>query len=125
MSNNEFADLLTNAYTKHPRVISLFSILYSVLEKRSSIDALACFKEGLLKKNTVLLDELQRLFPNASNKQLTLFFTIQLATAIGLYPMTHPSENQLCALKKINKKNEFQSFESLFKESILIHINTL
>ncbi|MBD1373537.1 TetR/AcrR family transcriptional regulator [Hazenella sp. IB182357] len=95
----EVMEVWTDALIKNERNLSLLSILFTVLEKNVTVEALTKFKEGLLTVQQKCYQLLQGLFPTASDDALQQFLVSAFALAQGLYPMTRLSEVQLEAIE--------------------------
>ena len=95
----EFASIWVKIQVKHERMLKLISILYTSLEKNSSLQSLINFKKRANEELMTLSELLCGLFPSLTLQKVAEFLNLQLAAAIGLYQMTNLSEVQRIVLE--------------------------
>ncbi|MDH4219370.1 MAG: TetR family transcriptional regulator [Candidatus Aminicenantes bacterium] len=110
-SVDEFASIWVKMQVKHVRLLNLISILYTHLEKNSSLQNLIDFKKRANEELMTLSELLCGLFPLLTLEKVAEFLNLQLAAAIGLYQMTNLSEVQRIVLEY----PEFEHFKLDFK----------
>ncbi|MEZ7892665.1 MAG: TetR family transcriptional regulator [Candidatus Wallbacteria bacterium] len=98
-SINEICEIWTNALIKHIRLLDLYALLSTFIEKNVSIKALSEFKKEMAKLQSMLLSLISQLFPNSSDDNVMNFFYFQLTLAFGLYPASKMGKCQIEALK--------------------------
>ncbi|SFT01779.1 TetR/AcrR family transcriptional regulator [Marininema halotolerans] len=95
----ETMEVWTDALVQNERHLSLLSILFTVLEKNVTVEALTKFKEDLLEIQLKCYQLLQGLFPSAPDDELQQFLLSSFALAQGLYPMTRLTKVQMKAIE--------------------------
>ncbi|MCS1352538.1 TetR/AcrR family transcriptional regulator [Mechercharimyces sp. CAU 1602] len=113
----EIMEVWTDALVRNQRLLSLLSILFTVLEKNVSIEALAKFKRGMLAVQQRCYLLLQGLFPAATEQELQQFLVSSFALAQGLYPMTCLTEYQIKALANCNMEYVPPNFRDSFLQA--------
>jgi AcrR family transcriptional regulator len=117
-SVEEFASIWATLQVKHKRLLNLVSILYTFLEKNTSVQSLVNFKRRAKDELNYLSELLCRLFPSLTPEKALEFINVELATAIGLYQMTNLSEVQTEVLKDPEFKNFKVDFNSTYQKAI-------
>jgi len=112
----EFVSTWARVTSKHARLLKLFSILFTVLEQNASIDQLVAFKNEFAVLSTRMYSLVKKLRPKLNQTTIDKFLMMQLSFAIGLYPLAHPSDNQIIATKKSNYVHSPPDFTSHFEE---------
>ncbi len=100
LSIEEFAGIWSKTIYEHKRLIGLFSILYSIIEKNVSVDKLANYKKELFEEFEKIYTLIGVILPNLPCSNIEIFLRMQLHYAMGLYPATQASEIQNEAIKK-------------------------
>lgn len=98
----EISEIWTDTLIKHSRLLKLYAILFTTIEKNVSVESLAEFKKELIKMQLQLIDFVSQLFPNASYDSINEFTYYQLILACGLYTMSNLSDLQLEAIRLSN-----------------------
>jgi AcrR family transcriptional regulator len=115
---NEIADIWVTTISMNNRLLKLYSILFTTIEKNVSLEALADFKKELFRLQVPMVELLSQLFPNTNEDEISCFIINQLAMAQGLYPMSEYCEIQLKALEKSGYKFEIPDFKASYKTII-------
>jgi AcrR family transcriptional regulator len=89
-----FASVWVMILSNHKRLLDLFSILHSFLEKNVSEQTLIEFKRRATDELKVLSELLCKIFPALNREKAGEFLELQLAAAIGLFNITNLSEMQ-------------------------------
>ncbi len=116
---------LTRAFAAVPQFMRLYSILYSVIERNVSVEALAQFKREILALQHPMVTCLREFFPRATDEALYQFLVVYLSLASGLYPMTVLTDNQREAILKSETGYTPPCFEDVFQAAILVHLREL
>lgn len=95
----EISEIWADRLIEHERLLELYGILFSTLEKNVSVEALAEFKKELVARYADLTDFTEQLFPNANEDSIRNFIFSQLTVACGIYSMGKLSNTQLEAIK--------------------------
>lgn len=112
-SPDNFAMIWTGLLLKHFRLIRLFSVLFSRIEKNLSQESLLDFKYFLLGASADVGRVILSIYPELQTEDVSEFFNLNIVSAIGLFQMTDHSETQ-----RIVMSNEaFARFRTDFGES--------
>jgi len=122
-SIKEFSKLWAEIYLRNERLLNLMSILYTFIEKNSSIESIVAYKKFLHGRIPNLLNFISTVFPQMTQQKASDFFYIQLHLSSGLYPMAVLSEmhkklqnHPEITFEKINFVEEYsKSLEYLLK----------
>lgn len=117
-SIDEIADIWASTISKNYRLLDLYSILFTSIEKNVSVNVLAEFKKDLLRQEEIAMELLKQLFPKAKDGDISNFIINQLALAVGLYPMCQLCEIQIKAIEAAEIKYEAPDFKNTYKSSI-------
>lgn len=114
----EITEIWVDTVIQNDRLLNLYSILFTSIEKNVSLASLTEFKKGMLKLQTPVTGLLKQLFPNAENKDLWDFVINQMAFALGLYPMSQVCELQIKAIELAGANYTPPDFKASFKAVI-------
>lgn len=114
----EFASIWLKTQRKHERMLKIVSLLHTALEKNSSKESLIAFKRAAKKEFERLTHLLCNLFPPLTLNNAFKFLNMQLAVCIGLYEMTHLSENQQSVLTMPEFEPFRIDYDTYFQQSI-------
>lgn len=117
-STHEISKIWAKSLSSQKRINELYSILFTILEKNSSIETLASFKETAHTYIKPLYELVGQLFPNITSTQIDNFMTLQYSLAIGLYPMCNLSKIQLEAIKIVNLSYISPNFEDTYQKAL-------
>lgn len=98
-SLKEITEIWTDRLLEHGRLLDLYALLFTAIEKNVSVEALAEFKRELISIYFQLIDFIGELFPNASKDSIKNFIYSGLILACGLYPMSKLTNLQKEAIK--------------------------
>lgn len=94
MTKEQYSNFLTNSLESHQKMLHLFAILFTILEKNSSVEKLTEFRIKLGKSLSTSVLGIDKFFPSAPEREKRLFGSSFFAFILGLYPMCHFSEKQ-------------------------------
>ncbi len=114
----EIADIWVASIANYPRFMELYSILFTILERNCSIEILAQFKRDLLAQHSPLLNLMTQLIPEAETEDINGFLLLQLTGAMGLFPMSFASEDQLQAIKLSETGYQIPDFKKFYRLTI-------
>ncbi|MEL7654388.1 MAG: TetR family transcriptional regulator [Bacillota bacterium] len=117
-SVDEIASIWANVITKNDRILNLYAILFTLIEKNVSLESLVEFKKGMLSLQIPVTELLKQLFPKADNQDISDFIINQLALAQGLYPMSQLSELQMKAIELSGRTYTPPNFETSYKANV-------
>lgn len=115
----DIANIWANTLSSHDKLIELYAILFTILEKNSSKDALVDFKIESLSYQQPLVELLMQLYPNASHLMIYDFLTVQLSLAMGLFPMSNLSKLQVQAIELSETGYTPPEFVSTYKNALV------
>ncbi|MVX64283.1 TetR family transcriptional regulator [Clostridium chromiireducens] len=114
----EISEIWTDRFIEHKKILDLYSILYTAIEKNVSLELLVETKKELNMINSQLADFIGQLFPSASNDSITNFIASMLSLAGGIYSMSNLSDLQLEAIKLSGLDYTTLDFKKEFMASI-------
>ncbi len=114
----QIAEIWAHAVSSYKRMNELHSILFTILERNSSKEAIIAFKKTLYDSAYVLHKLVGQLYPNASYEKIVNFLSIQYSLSVGYYPMCHLSMNQLEAMRTISKDYVIPDFEKGYRDAL-------
>jgi len=114
----EFVNIWVSILVSHKRLLELIAILFSFLEKNTSVDSLTNFKLSVKNDLEQLIIFLCRIFPKLTPDKAAEFIYLQFGSATGLYQMTDHSEVQLKAMEHPELKDMKIEFNPYFKNSV-------
>ncbi|OHD08578.1 MAG: hypothetical protein A2086_13045 [Spirochaetes bacterium GWD1_27_9] len=117
-STEEFANIWVDTQTKQVRLLSLFAILFTSIEKKSSLESLVSFKKKIQEEFGGLVKLLLELFPSVSLDDGTEFSFSLFALSIGIYPMLNLTENQKKAMELTGMNSDYQYYKNIYIKSI-------
>ena len=112
-AENAFGRLLTDSLLQYPRLLRLYSILFTLLEPNCRLERLVEFKITGLKTSEALCRLVAAFYKNATALQCSLCANLIMCYVLGLYPMTQLSDVQKQALKQIDIPYQAPDFESM------------
>lgn len=117
-SIEEISDIWVNTITKNYRLLALYSMLFTSIEKNASLDALVEFKKGFYVVTDKAMKLMVQLFPKTETSVLYSFLVNQLALALGMYPMSQLTELQLKAHKASGIEHNTPDFKKSYKSTL-------
>jgi AcrR family transcriptional regulator len=112
----EFAERWVNLLLEHARLIKLFTILYTVLERNASLEALIAFKQKTLEELNIVAEKLAKVLPFTSFEAIGEFLNTQTSLTLGSYPMIDLAPKQKEAMEAVGMDTD----PGIYK-SMLIH----
>jgi len=114
----EIGEIWTDTILEHERLIELYAILFTTIEKNVSVEALAEFEKESIVIHSTLFDLVSQLFQNASTDSIMNFMYSAFTLAFGLYPMCKLSELQIEALKLAGSNYTAPDFKKTYMASL-------
>ncbi|MEW9123419.1 MAG: TetR family transcriptional regulator [Thermotaleaceae bacterium] len=114
----DICDIWGNSVIENKRMLGLFSILFTIIEKNVSKEALVDFKTSIFSYQLALADLLTQLMPNLTQEQIAYFLNAQLTIALGLYPMCNLTPLQMEAIALSNTNHATPVFVNEYKKNI-------
>ena len=100
-SLHEVAVISVDLILKHKRMVKLFTILFTLLEPNSSLDALTAFKRKINEEIGMVAQFLSTVLQFPSVEAAAEFLSTQSYLAIGAYPMMDLTPKQIEAMETI------------------------
>ncbi|NTV90864.1 MAG: TetR/AcrR family transcriptional regulator [Clostridiales bacterium] len=120
LTRQEFAHHWAEILFRHKRLIELFSIMNTVIEKHVSVERLAVFKKDMFSNFSMFFEMLQKLLPEMSEEKLRAFLQLQLNYAMGLFPTTIQNEIQKEAIRISGIPFEIEEFVPAFEKFLVV-----
>lgn len=114
-SLEEIAEIWVDSLIKHSRLLELYSLLFTTIEKNVSVEALAKFKQDTPTYQIQLLNLVEQLFPTAGQTNIYDFIVAQMTLAFGLYPMCQLNDLQLQAIEMSGINYMMPDFKRSYK----------
>jgi AcrR family transcriptional regulator len=102
LSLGEIAEIIVDLTLKHNRMVKLFTILFTLLEPNSSLEALTAFKLKINQEIGTLAQFLSTVLPFSSVEDAAEFLTTLSSLVIGSYPMMDLTPKQIEAMQTIS-----------------------
>ena len=120
MTKKKFCGFLADSILKHEKYFELLSVYMPNIEKKSSIEKFTAYKQDVWSFRNVLIEGLGKYFPNASDERKEMSYVFLKVVVHGVYSLTHLSDMQIQAMKKINKKYENPDFRQLCFDALML-----
>jgi AcrR family transcriptional regulator len=101
-TSRELAGTWVNLVLKNKRMIKLFTILFTLLERNASLEALTAFKRKINEEISTVAQFLSTALPFPSVETAAEFISAQSSLAIGSYPMMDLTPKQIEAMQAIS-----------------------
>ncbi len=126
VKDNKFiATAFTESFLDVGEFIHLYTVLFSVIEKNVSVEALSNFKKETFIHQAELVNIMKSVYTNSSDEEIYNFLIFCLCFASGICPMSVESEIQKEAIKLSETGYVTPNFEKIFKETLLIYLERL
>ena len=102
VSPGETAEITVALILKHKRMVKLFTILFTLLEPNSSLEALTEFKRKINQEIGTVAQYLSTVLPFPSVEAAAEFLTSLSSLVIGSYPMMDLTPKQMEAMEAID-----------------------
>lgn len=102
LSLSEAAEIIVALILKHKRMVKLFTILFTLLEPNSSLEALTAFKLKINQEIGMVAQYLSTVLPFPSVEDAAEFLTALSSLVIGSYPMMDLTPKQFEAMRAID-----------------------
>ncbi len=117
-SIGEIADIWVDTISKNHRLLNLYSMLFTAIEKNVSLEALVEFKKAFINLQESIVKLVSQLFPKAEMDDIESFIANHLALALGLYPMCELCEIQIQAIELSGVHYTPPNFKTVFKSNL-------
>lgn len=116
----EFAWQWSETLYGHKRMLQLFSVLFTLIEKNVTVQTLAAFKRQMFVSTARLKPMFSQLLPYMPQGQIIPFLNIQVHYAAGLYPSTVLNDIQQEAIRISEIPYKLEPFVSAFSKFIIL-----
>ena len=115
---HEFAEISVDLILKHRRMVKLFTILFTLLEPNSSLEALTAFKRKINEEIGMVAHFLSTVLPFSSIEAAAEFISAQSSLAIGAYPMMDLTAKQKEAMQTIGMDTTLEYYKERLVHAI-------
>lgn len=119
MNKEEYCQFLSESLDGHDLLLTLLSIYQPILEKSARPERLSLFLSDIAPLYQTIQESTSRYFPMAMERQKKTFLTLFKALLCGIYPITHPSDAEIKALKQMDSSYSVPDFQDKMLESLL------
>jgi len=117
-SLHEVAEICVDLILKHKRLVKLFTILFTLLEPNSSLEALIAFKQKINEEIGMVAQFLSTVLPFPSIEAAAEFLTTQSSLVIGSYPMMDLTLKQIEAMQTIGMETNLEYYRGRLVHAI-------
>jgi AcrR family transcriptional regulator len=117
-SIKEISDILVDTICENYRLLNLYSMLFTSIEKNVSFEALVEFKKVFFKLQEQAIDLMEQLFPKVDRTGILKFLINLMALGLGLYPMGRLTELQMKAIEASGVNIQAPDFKTTYRESL-------
>jgi AcrR family transcriptional regulator len=117
-----FASSWVKLQVKHKRMGKLYTILYTFLEKKASLESLIHFKKAIMKEFTSVIKALIHAFPALTEEKAMKLLLSILALSTGTYPLFNQTEKQLKAMNSMKIKHDQRYYKEVYEDAVTILI---
>jgi len=122
---DEITDIWASSNVTRERMLKLYSIFNTVIEKNLSVEALTEFEKSSIRSMRPVKELLYRLFPKATEGQIKSFLDVQMAMVLGLYLMSHISKTHQEAAVLADSTTLIPGFESNYRNNLRYLLQSL
>jgi len=122
-SLHEVSKISVELILKHERMVKLFTILFTLLEPKASLDALRSFKQTITNEVGMVARFLSTKLSFPSVEVAAEYLTAQSSLAIGAYPMMNLTPKQKEAMQTIGEETSPEYYQERLARSIEILLN--
>lgn len=101
LNHNDLAKNITDIYLNNIRLLKIISVHLTDIETHVSTESLIAFKSPFVKLFNDLNSAFIKSFPNTPSEDIKTITNALLMLTHGLYPMIHPTENQIKAMNEV------------------------
>ncbi len=117
-NTDEIADVLTDVFSEIPEFMELYTMLFSVIKKNVSNEALEQYEEDMNSLQDMLLKIIKKVYDHKPDEDIRNFVIFYLGFASGLYSIIGTASK--------HKNGAAQpSFEKTFKSVLIIYLQDL
>ena len=98
-SLSDFSIKWVELLLKHQRMLEMYTILYTLLEKNATLEALVDFKKSIGAEIALGVERLSKILPFLPHEAALEFLYTSTSLTIGIYPLMDTTEKQKEAMK--------------------------
>ncbi len=105
----DFAKEWVTLMLKHERMLEIYTILYTLLEKNATLEALVDFKRMITNEIGAGMMVLSKILPFQASEQARVFLHASMSLATGIYPLMHltPKQQEAVEIVGIEMSQDF------------------
>lgn len=116
LSIQDFSASWSSIMAKHERLVQLFALLHTIIEKNVSLESLTDYKRNFFSAFLPVIKPLQLALPQLSEEQANDFLQFQFAVSTGILPGTRLTRLQKDAIAASGFSYDIQSFQSVLSK---------
>ena len=117
-SPHDFAKRWVALLSKRRRMLQLFAILYTILEKNASLEALIEFKKSIQAELNIAIAMMVSFLPALTPEKASEFLQASLSLSIGIHPLMDLTEKQKEAMTKVGMPYSAAQYQAVWEHSI-------
>jgi hypothetical protein len=125
LSADDFAALWVQVLLERPRLLQVFAILYTLIEKNATLEALTDFKKSIYAEQEFAIGMMMTYYPTLSAEDANEFLQASLSLAIGMHPLLDMTEKQINAMKTNGMIYSADSYQQIWIHSTESLLNGL
>lgn len=118
LAPDEFALLWVQLMLAHPRLLQLFAILYTILEKNATLEALTDFKGSIQTELQTTIEMMVVYYPALTPEKANEFLQASLSLSIGIYPLLDMTEKQIEAMQTVGMTHSAEGYQMIWVNSV-------
>lgn len=118
LSPDEFAALWVQLMLAQPRLLQLFAILYTILEKNATLEALTDFKGSIHAELQTAVEMMVAYYPALTPEKAGEFLQASLSLSIGMYPLLDMTEKQIEAIQTVGMTHSAKGYQTIWVNSV-------
>ena len=118
MSLDNFAKSWTEAFLKHERLLAIYAILYSMLEKNATLEALVDFKKSLMQDMNIGVATLSKVLGIKPETALEFLYA-SMSLVSGTYPLLALTPKQKDATQIVGMETSPEMAKRMLENTIL------
>lgn len=117
-SLNDFTKTWVTAFLKHERLLDIYAILYSMLEKNATLEALVDFKQSLMQDMNLSVATLSKVLGISPETALEFLYA-SMSLVSGTYPLLAMTPKQKEAARIVGMETSPEMATSMLENAIL------
>ena len=118
-SLSDFSKRWVALLLKHQRMLEIYTILYTLLEKNATLEALVDFKKSIFAEMNTGIEILKKTLPFPSPEAAMEFLYASISLTIGIYPLMNLSAKQREAMEAVGAEMPPEMAKAMLENSTL------